>query len=203
MAPVPPAPPGPQDDDSPASVSNKRKTTIHSTHPPNIPHPSVLVDPLAPTCGSEYPNARTSTNSSPQRVAKPVRRPPTLPGNRRGTRDPFRNSISVPYKSPTPSDFGEPQLGPHGNNVGATKLLPPDILEYLNNRELEAHLVCPDGNCLYRAITYGPKFPSHRVARLAAAGYIDGILDPGENSVLRPTKEDENWIRKGQCPIDW
>lgn len=113
---------------------------------------------------------------------------PVLPRQTFGSdvREAFKtDTFRVPYKSPSPSEFGYEFHG-NGHNL---RLLPEEVEEYLDEKGLEAYFVSPDGNCLFRALTYGPEWSKHDLARLAAAAYIFGLKQ--ERNDLSQVFDDE------------
>jgi hypothetical protein len=89
-------------------------------------------------------------------------------------------------RSPAGSDFGEEYQHETDTWVGS---LPPDVHDYLDRNGLEAHYVPADGNCLYRALTFGPQWSKHHAARLATAGYMSGLRQNG-NGLANAVDED-------------
>jgi len=84
--------------------------------------------------------------------------PPKLPG-----------LVPVSYRSPSPSDFGA------NDGKQWPRELPENILKYLDDHNWEAHYVVADGNCLYRALTYGPEWSKHDLARQGVVAHVAGL----------------------------
>ncbi len=154
--------------------------------------------PLPQTPGAEWQKARTallgikSEELTPQQLssqAVPVKHLPRgsqLVSNQEPT---FPGWFRIPHRSPTPSEFGteyrqEEFYVPH---------MPEKIVDFLTERGLEAYFVPPDGNCLFRALTFGPNWSKHDLARAATAAYIEGLKQNGNDlaSVL-----DDNHVEK-------
>ena len=79
--------------------------------------------------------------------------------------------VRVPYRSPSASVFGEDD----GEEYGIVQEPPRNIQTYLGEHGWEVHYVLADGNCLWRALTYGPHFTKHDLARQADAAYLRGL----------------------------
>ena len=77
--------------------------------------------------------------------------------------------IQISGQSPTISEFGDEH--PNQWNI---EILPDAIQNYLEENKLEAYFVKPDGNCLFHAVSFHPKFNKALLTRLGAAGYIEG-----------------------------
>jgi len=114
--------------------------------------------------------------------------PPKLPG-----------LVPVPYRSPSPSDLGDND----GEEWGVARELPENILKYLDDHNWEAHYVVADGNCLYRALTYGPEWTRHDLARQGVAAHVAGLKQ--SNNVLGEFVGDDEVkeIEKGLLIYDW
>jgi hypothetical protein len=98
----------------------------------------------------------------------------------RGTR-----LIKVQFHSPPPSQFGPEYV----HEPVDVRELPSKIHRYLDTQNLEAFYVPPDGNCLYRAATFGPEWTKHDLSRLGLAGYLSG---PHPDNELRSFVTDED-----------
>ncbi len=83
-----------------------------------------------------------------------------------------RDVVPVSLRSPTPSEFGAEFHDPEMTGV---RVLTPEIYRYLDDRHLEAFAVPNDGNCLFRALTFGPQISKHDLARKGDAGYLDAL----------------------------
>jgi len=83
--------------------------------------------------------------------------------------------IPAAYGSPTPSEFGEG----FKQGSGTAAPLPKHIVDFLETQDLEAFYVPGDGNCFYRAATFGPRFSKHDVLRLAVAAHLGSAKMPG------------------------
>jgi hypothetical protein len=79
--------------------------------------------------------------------------------------------IAVLESSPAHSDFGDE----YHKKEDKLRPLPQDVHDMLDQRGLEAYYVAPDGNCLYRALTFGPQWSKHHAARLGTAAYMNGL----------------------------
>lgn len=86
--------------------------------------------------------------------------------------------VSIPYRSPTPSEFGEEFT----RGSCQVSELPTEVYKFLDERGLDAFAVPTDGNCLYHAITHGPAGSKHDIARKGTAGYITALRE--DNNVL-------------------
>src|SRR2546423_11349262 len=84
----------------------------------------------------------------------------------------FRDVVPVSLRSPTPSEFGAEF---HDPDMTGVRVLTPEIYRYLDDRHLEAFAVPNDGNCLFRALTFGPQVSKHDLARKGDAGYLDAL----------------------------
>lgn len=89
-----------------------------------------------------------------------------------GWNSPMPIYLNVPYSSPTPSEFGDDY---HKQDCVVSDL-PGNIVKYLDAHGLEAYFVPADGNCLFRALTFGPEWSKHDLARAATALYLDGLF---------------------------
>jgi hypothetical protein len=87
-------------------------------------------------------------------------------------------AVPVAYRSPTPSDFGEET----DRRPLYVDVLPPEVYQYLDDRNLDAYAVPTDGNCLYRALLHGPKGSKHDLVRQGTAGYLEALRE--NNNVL-------------------
>lgn len=90
--------------------------------------------------------------------------------------------VPVSYRSPLPSDLGD------NDGKEWPRELPENILKYLDEHNWEAHYVVADGNCLYRALTYGPEWTKHDLARQGVAAHVGGLKQ--SNNVLGVLVED-------------
>jgi hypothetical protein len=86
--------------------------------------------------------------------------------------------LCVPHRSPSPSDFGDE----YHQEDGLIFALPKNIVDYLDGEDLEAYAVPADGNCLFRALTFGPEWSKHDLARACTGSYIYGLKQ--EKNVL-------------------
>jgi|SRR5277367_1730740 hypothetical protein len=152
----------------------------------NVPLPSYVskiiqqLDPVdtANVVSEAVPPAPPSVPAPPQ----------TLPGY-----------ILVPYRSPSPSEFGD-----NGDEkYGLVKELPENILKYLDDHDLEAHYVVADGNCLYRALTYGPEWTKHGLARMGETAYLRGVKQSDNFLAEAVSKGDINEIDTGWLIYCW
>jgi hypothetical protein len=104
-------------------------------------------------------------------------------------------NVPVSLRSPTPSEFG-PEF--HDPDMTRVSVLTPEIYQYLDNRGLEAFAVPNDGNCLYRALTFGPQVSKHDLARKGDAGYLTA-LQYHSNPLGYLSAEELDDIRRGRC----
>ena len=98
--------------------------------------------------------------------------------------------IEIPGKSPTASEFGYEQ-----RKEWNIEILPNMIQDYMEENKLEAYFVKPDGNCLFRAVSFHPKFNKALLSRQGAAGYIEGGKQT-ENALFDMVTDDQ--LRKIQ-----
>ena len=75
--------------------------------------------------------------------------------------------------------------------------LPSHIQSYLDKLGLEAYYVPGDGNCLYRAVTFGPEWSPHQLARQMTAAYLNGIKQVGNDLACTVTDDQVEKIREG------
>jgi hypothetical protein len=75
--------------------------------------------------------------------------------------------------------------------------LPPNIQSYLDKKELEAFFVPADGNCLYRAVTFGPEWSPHRLGRGITAAYLDALRQSGNDLAQVVDDAQVEQIRRG------
>lgn len=107
--------------------------------------------------------------------------------------------VAVPYKSPSPSVFGNDD----SEEYGFAAEPPENIRRYLDDHNWEVHYVVPDGNCLYRALTYGPESTRHGHARDSTGAILDGIKQPGNILGTMVTKDEIEEIRTGLAIYIW
>jgi hypothetical protein len=111
----------------------------------------------------------------------------------------YTGAIYVPNRSPSASVFGDE----YHVEDSIVAPLPKSIEEYLDERGLEAYFVPADGNCLFRALTFGPGWSKHDLARAATAAYLNG-LKQSENDLAGVLDDDHiEKIRKSApnyCP---
>ena len=100
--------------------------------------------------------------------------------------------VAVPQQSPTRSVFED-----NGEEWGYALELPNDILKYLESRNWEAFYVPPDGNCLYRALTYGPEFTAHGGGRDSTGAYLSGMKQKDNVLAHTVTHEEIKEIQTG------
>jgi len=98
--------------------------------------------------------------------------------------------IEISGQSPTPSEFGDEH-----RKEWNIEILPNMIQDYLEENKLEAYFVTPDGNCLFRAVSFHPKFNKALLSRQGAAGYIEGGKQT-ENALFDMVTDDQ--LRKIQ-----
>ena len=79
--------------------------------------------------------------------------------------------IWVSLTSPRPSEFGHEFKS---KEFGSCSPLPKHILQFLDKNELKPFYVAADGNCFYRAATFGPNFSKHDLLRVAVARALTG-----------------------------
>jgi hypothetical protein len=110
----------------------------------------------------------------------------------------FPGLFRIPNRSPTPSEFGSE----YHQEDSYLPQLPGKIVDFLNERGLEAYFVPADGNCLFRALTFGPDWSKHDLARAATAAYIEGLKQNGNDlaSILDDYHVEK--IREGMHQID-
>jgi hypothetical protein len=108
----------------------------------------------------------------------------------------YTGAIYVPYQSPSASVFGD-EYRVEDSIVAS---LPKNVEEYLNERGLEAYFVPADGNCLFRALTFGPGWSKHDLARVATAAYLSG-LKQGENDLAGMLDDDHIEDIRKSVPI--
>jgi hypothetical protein len=108
-------------------------------------------------------------------------------------------AFPVPHRSPSASVFGDEF---HREDYVVARL-PSNIQSYLDDRGLEAYFVPPDGNCLFRALTFGPEWSKHDLARAATAAYCGGLKQ--SDNVLAMLLDDAHVekIRKGTPKMDF
>ena len=168
---------------------------------------SAVMPPLPQTPGPEgreeriprlgiKPDDLASLKLSPQAVSRkfsPQTSPPV--DNYELT---FPELFRIPHRSPTPSEFGTE----YHEEDSYLPSLPEKIVEFLDERGLEAYFVPADGNCLFRALTFGPEWSKHDLARAATAAYIEGLKQDGNDlaSILDDTHVEK--IREGMHQID-
>jgi hypothetical protein len=99
--------------------------------------------------------------------------------------EPDSERILVPDSSPAKSDFGDE----YHKDEHEWNILPQNVQDTLDQRGLEAYYVAPDGNCLYRALTFGPQWSKHHAARLGTAAYMNGLMQ--EDNFLTVALDDE------------
>jgi hypothetical protein len=101
--------------------------------------------------------------------------------------------ICIPSRSPAKSEFGDE----YRKDDYTWARLPQYVQDYLDERGLEAYYVAPDGNCLYRALTFGPQWSKHHAARLGTAAYMNGLSQ--KDNFLTMALDDEKiaGIREG------
>ena len=80
--------------------------------------------------------------------------------------------------------------------------LPEKIIDFLAERGLEAYFVPPDGNCLFRALTFGPDWSKHDLARAATAAYIEGLKQNGNDLANVLDDNHVEKIREGVPQLD-
>jgi hypothetical protein len=103
--------------------------------------------------------------------------------------------LDVPHRSPAASEFGD-EYHEEGTLVVD---LPKKIVDYLDARNFEAYYVAADGNCLYRALTFGPEWSKHDLARTLTGSYLEGVLKGAGNVLSWTANEDQiKSIRKGK-----
>ena len=102
-------------------------------------------------------------------------------------------TIPVSLRSPTPSEFGAEFHDPEMRQI---QVLPDEVYQYLDDRGLEAYGVASDGNCLYRALTFGPQVSKHDLARKGDAGYLTA-LQHGNNALDYLNNQQLDEIRMG------
>lgn len=103
--------------------------------------------------------------------------------------------LDVPRRSPAASEFGDEYHEEHTLVLD----LPKKIVDYLDARNLEAYYVAADGNCLYRALTFGPEWSKHDLARTLTGSYLEGVQKGAGNVLSWTANEDQiKSIRKGK-----
>lgn len=117
----------------------------------------------------------------------------TAPNKDLNEDDYFLTSVRVPNRSPARSEFGDE----YRQEDVLAPFLPKHIQAYLRQNGLEAFLVPADGNCLYRALTFGPEWNRHRMARGATAGYLSGLKQDANILAMLLTDDQVEEIRQG------
>lgn len=110
----------------------------------------------------------------------------------------FPEWFRIPHRSPTSSEFGTEY---HQEDCCLPQL-PEEIVNFLDERGLEAYFVPADGNCLFRAITFGPDWSKHDLARAATAAYIEGLKQNGNDLANILDDNHVEKIREGMCQMD-
>jgi len=126
--------------------------------------------PLFPT-GADDELEVNSQPSFPEEKSNPYRPPNVLVNFSSGS-----PTVSVPQEPPNPNDdfrhWGIPYKG-----------LPSRIEDVLERDNLEAFWVAGDGNCLYRATAYGPRWRKFDLGRAATAAYLEALQMGPYNSL--------------------
>lgn len=110
----------------------------------------------------------------------------------------FRSCVRVPFRSPAQSEFGGDEYHAEDSLVPP---LPKHVHAYLDQLGLEAYFVPADGNCLYRALTFGPRWDQHRLARAATAAYLRGLKQDKNDLASLITDDQIEEIRSGKWVI--
>ena len=140
----------------------------------------------------ELASQKLSSQASPTKLS-PQNSP--LPDNCEQT---FPGWFRIPHRSPTPSEFGTEY---HQEDYCLPQL-PEEIVDFLDERGLEAYFVPADGNCLFRALTFGPDWSKHDLARTATAAYIEGLKQNGNDLANVLDDNHVEKIRESMCQID-
>ena len=106
--------------------------------------------------------------------------------------------FNIPHRSPSPSEFGDE----FGEEDYILSDLPGEIQRHLDEKGLEAFFVPPDGNCLFRALTFGPEWTKHELARVATSSYISGLKQSGNDLAIYFDDEQVEKIRQGFNEFD-
>jgi len=112
--------------------------------------------------------ARPSSNSKKKKTPLKATGSRASPQGLGGSAD---GPIWVSLTSPSPSEFGQEFKS---NEFGSCNPLPKHILQFLDKNELKPFYVAADGNCFYRAATFGPNFSKHDLLRVAVARALTG-----------------------------
>ena len=123
---------------------------------------------------------KSSAKTPKTKVKSSKGRSPKASGGADGQPDTPDANIPAALDSPGPSEFGEE----YEQGFGTSASLPKHLIDFLERQELEAYYVPGDGNCFYRAVTFGPEFSKHDLLRLGLAADL-GSLKTSRN-VLGP-----------------